>query len=186
VADKKQLIETVAVLGALVRNIALKRALHNADANPHLNFWRLIYGNQMDMAVLEWCKLFGSDDAERQPVHWKNVAVDQAAFRAGLFTAVGMDEAQWARYWREMKTYRDYTVAHHDPRRESIPTFPVLDPALNGAIYYFEYVRAELAKLGVNQQPSNVRLYVEQFEEQCLAVAKAALAATRDIPETVM
>jgi hypothetical protein len=40
--------------------------------------------------------------------------------------------------------------------------------------------------LGVNRQPSNVRAYVEQFEELCLTVAKVALAATRDIPETVM
>jgi hypothetical protein len=28
---------------------------------PSLNFWRLIYGNLLDVAVLEWCKVFGSD-----------------------------------------------------------------------------------------------------------------------------
>jgi hypothetical protein len=38
-----------------------------------LNFWRLIYGNLMDMAVIEWCKLFGSDSEEHQPAHWKNI-----------------------------------------------------------------------------------------------------------------
>lgn len=185
-ADKKQLIETVTVLGSLVRNIALKRALHNAESDPHLNFWRLIYGNQMDMAVLEWCKLFGSDDSEKQLVHWKNVTQDEDAFRTSLLAAAEMDATQWAAYWREMKNYRDYTVAHHDPRREGIPTFPVLEPAMKSAIYYFEYVRAELGKLGINQQPSNVGVYVEQFEELCHRAAKAALAATRDIPETVM
>ena len=63
-----QLINVVEILEALIRNIALKQALHRVDNDPHLNFWRLIYGNQMDVPVLEWCKLFGSDDAERQPV----------------------------------------------------------------------------------------------------------------------
>lgn len=183
---KAQLIDTVQVLGALVRNIALKRALHGTWAEPHLNFWRLIYGNLMDLAVLEWCKLFGSDDAERQLVHWKNVAEDQDAFRAGLLAEVEMNETEWMKYWSDMKRYRDFNVAHHDPKREEISHFPLLDPALNGAIYYFEYVRRELEKLGVNQQPSNVRRYVELFEEQCAEVAKAATAATREIPETVM
>jgi hypothetical protein len=31
----------------------MKRALTAVDPNPHLNFWRLIQGNQLDIAVLE-------------------------------------------------------------------------------------------------------------------------------------
>jgi len=43
----------------LARCIALKRALAAADPDPALNFWRVFTAIMLDMAVLEWCKLFG-------------------------------------------------------------------------------------------------------------------------------
>jgi hypothetical protein len=49
-----------------------------------LNFWRVINGNLTDMAVLEWCKLFGSDDEQHQPVHRKNIVSDPNQFRTEL------------------------------------------------------------------------------------------------------
>ncbi len=54
------------VIVNLVRTIALKRAIAAVDDDPHLNFWRVIQGNGMDMAAIEWCKLFGSDDEAHQ------------------------------------------------------------------------------------------------------------------------
>jgi hypothetical protein len=59
---KQQLFDVVEVLVNLVRNIRLRRELHSVCANPPLNFWRVIYGDLTDIAVLEWCKLFGSDN----------------------------------------------------------------------------------------------------------------------------
>ena len=173
-----QLINVVEILEALIRNIALKQALHRVDNDPHLNFWRLIYGNQMDVPVLEWCKLFGSDDAERQPVHWKNVATDQEDFRAGLFAALGIDAKGWSAYWLAMKKYRDLQVAHHDPRRRNISHYPAFDHALNSAFYYYDYVRSELRKFGVDQQPADIREYARKFEEKCFEAATAAMRAT--------
>jgi hypothetical protein len=127
----RQLAETAEVLGTLVRNILLKRALHTADPNPKLNFWRIQYGNLMDLAVIDWCKLFGSDDAERQPIHWKNIADNQDSFRSALLKALAMTRKDWEFYWQGMKKYRDFTAAHHDSRRAEIATYPVLDKALD-------------------------------------------------------
>jgi hypothetical protein len=183
---RKQLLNVVGILGSLIRNIALKKALHRAHADPHLNFWRLIYGNQMDVPVLEWCKLFGSDDSDKQPIHWKSVVADQDAFRNGLLSDLGIDRAAWNAYWEEMKKYRDMNVAHHDPGRESIPFFPKLDLALGSACYYYDYVRAELAKLHVDQQPSDVRRYAREFEEECFEIAVAAIAATAGMKEKMV
>src|SRR5215471_11762480 len=90
-----RLAETAGVLYALVRNILLKRALHAADPEPRLNFWRIQYGNLMDLAVIDWCKLFGSDDAERQLIHWKNIADDQHIFRSALLRALAMTREDW-------------------------------------------------------------------------------------------
>jgi hypothetical protein len=184
-ARSRQLAEVAEVLGTLVRNILLKRALHTADPNPSLNFWRIQYGNLMDLAVIDWCKLFGSDDAERQPIHWKNIADDQSSFRDALLKALAMTYEEWQSYWRDMKKYRDFNAAHHDPRRAEIATYPVLDKALDSAFFYFEYVQQEMQKQGTSLPPANIRTYATDFEAECLKVARIALDSTKDIPETV-
>jgi hypothetical protein len=181
----RQLVETGEVLGALVRNILLKRALHTADPNPRLIFWRIQYGNLMDLAVIDWCKLFGSDDAERQPIHWKNIADDQDRFRSALLKALAMTREDWESYWQGMKKYRDFTAAHHDPRRAEIANYPVLDKALDSAFFYFEYIQHEMRKLGEDLQPADVRMYATAFEANCLEIARIALDATKDVAETV-
>jgi len=135
--------------------------------------------------VIDWCKLFGSDDAERQPIHWKNIADDQDSFRAALLKALAMTHEDWQTYWYDMKRYRDFNAAHHDPRRREIATYPMLDKALDSAFFYFEYIQQEMQKRGTDLPPSNIRTYATDFEAKCLQVARIALASTKDIPETV-
>jgi hypothetical protein len=72
-ARQQQLTDIVQTLASIVRNIQLRLALHDVCPEPHLNFWRLIYGDLTDFAVLECCKLFASDDEQHQTTHWKNV-----------------------------------------------------------------------------------------------------------------
>ena len=78
-------------IGLIIRNAHLKRSLHRFNANPTLNFWRCIYGNLLDVAVLEWCKVFGS---KKEPTHWEKVVPkeDHEQFCAGLLDAVGIDQ----------------------------------------------------------------------------------------------
>jgi hypothetical protein len=181
----RQLAEAAEVLGTLVRNILLKRALHAADPSPRLNFWCIQYGNLMDLAVIDWCKLFGSDDAEHQPIHWKNIADDQDSFRSALLEALEITHEDWETYWRDMKKYRDFNAAHHDPRRAEIPAYPELDKALDSAFFYCEYIQHELRKLGQELLPTDIRSYARDFEAKCLKVARIALDSTKDISETV-
>jgi hypothetical protein len=180
---KQALTEAVDIVAALVRNICLKRALSAADANPHLNFWRVMYGNQMDMAVIEWCKLFGSDSAANNQTHWKNIVADEAKFRTDMLAAIGKTMTEWEDYWVKMRDYRNWAAAHHDVRRRTIANYPHLDVALATAFFFYDYLRAELLALGVNQQPSDIRAYAAAFEVKSLTVAQAALAATKDIDE---
>jgi hypothetical protein len=95
-----QLIDTYDVLVTLVRTIRLRRALQDTNPKPHLTFWIVINNSLFDTAVLDWCKLFGSDKEERQPTHWKNVVArpDQDAFRAELLRAVGVSRPEWESY----------------------------------------------------------------------------------------
>jgi len=139
----------------------------------------------LDLAVIDWCKLFGSDDAENEPIHWKNIADDQDSFRSALLSQLAITQEDWETYWQQMKRHRDYNAARHDPRREEITTYPVLDKALESAFFYFEYVQQEIGRRGWSLPPADIRAYARDFEAECLGVARIALASTKDIPEAV-
>jgi hypothetical protein len=144
---KRAILVAKDILAAIVRNVHLRRELSKVSAEPALNFWRLIYGNLTDMAVLEWCKLFGSDDSERQAVHWKSIADDHEHFRENMLRSIGVSREAWNQYWTEMKTYRDHAVAHFDPRQSvTIARYPSFDLALRSSYFYYIYLRAELVK----------------------------------------
>ena len=50
--DRKDAMSAaVDLLATIVRNIRLRRELSKACPEPHLNFWRVIYGNCTDTAV---------------------------------------------------------------------------------------------------------------------------------------
>jgi hypothetical protein len=182
---KQRLFGTVEVLVNLVRNIRLSRELHSACADPPLNFWRLIYGDLMDIAVLEWCKLFGSDDDEKQTVHWKNVVPDVDAFRHDLLSRLNIPQETWKSYWDDIKRYRDQSVAHRDQRRVEIKAYPTFDLALLSAYFYYEVVVAELSKLGVDRLPKDLKDYGDAFADQCRDIATAAMKATQSFKEAV-
>lgn len=118
-------------LAHLARSAVMKRVLTEVDPNPHLNFWRLINGNQLDIAILEWCKVFGSDI---EPTHWKKVVpfANHDKFRNDLFTSIVVAPDAWNDYWKELKAYRDNLVAHHIGLNR-VATYPVLDLALKSS-----------------------------------------------------
>jgi hypothetical protein len=144
-----------------------------------------MYGNLTDTAALEWCKLFGADDSEKQPVHWKSIAQDQARFRVDMLNALNVSGAEWNEYWLLMKTYRDQAVAHFDPRQVSITHYPDFELALKSSYFYYTYLRAELIPLGEGLLPEDLEDYSRTFARKCGEVATVALKATSDIVETV-
>ena len=184
---KKSLLSAVEIIVSLIRTVQLKQTLDAVSREPALNFWRVIYGNLADMAVLEWCKLFGSDDGQNQHVHWKNIASDPEKFRKELFQSLKIYESKWRSYWTEMKRYRDLSVAHHDARRVEIPNYPTFDLALEAAYFYYGFVVSELRKEGVDNKrwPKDLRAYSEDFAAECHDIATAAIHATASFKERV-
>lgn len=180
-ARKDDLIAHVFRLVGMVRSAHLKRALAAIDPEPKLNFWRLIYGNLLDVAVLEWCKVFGT---HAEPTHWKNVISDHDAFRKALLAALQIDEATWVAYWEEMKNYRDNLVAHHI-QNGKVTHYPKLDLALESAYFYYAHLIKELRALGEARFPDDLKMYSQNFEAQATDIAKAALIATSKMPEKV-
>lgn len=178
----------VRIVAAVVRNIHLKRVLHDTHPEPRLNFWRLIYGNCLDMAVIDWCKLFGSD---KEPVHWKNVVpeADHDNFRAGLLSALGLSAGEWHEQRRRIKAYRDNLAAHFDVgfiRRETDLRWPDLTMPLSATYFYYDWLRAMMDRKIADSYPTDIRDYCRRFAEQAADAAKAALVSTADMKERVL
>jgi hypothetical protein len=180
-ARKDDLIAHVYRLVGVARSAHLKRALAEVEPKPGLNFWRLIYGNLLDVAVLEWCKLFGTD---AEPTHWKKVIADHDTFRSGLLAALKIQETVWTAYWEEMKYYRDNRVSHN-VEDVDLERWPRLDLALESSYYYYARLIKELRDLGETKYPDDLREYGERFAAQAIAIAKTALSSTSGITEKV-
>jgi hypothetical protein len=167
----------------LARSTEMKRALTEVDPDPHLNFWRLIHGNQLDIAVLEWCKVFGSDG---EATHWKKIVppADHDHFRNSLFAVVEVTAEQWAAYWTEMKAYRDNLISHHIELNR-IANYPALDLALKSSCFYYSYLIKELRSLGETRYPDDLQIYCEAFENQAREIATAAVTSTAAFNERV-
>lgn len=180
---KKKLTTHLFRLVHLARSAEMKRALTTIDPQPGLNFWRLIHGNQLDVAVLEWCKVFGSDGEE---THWKKIvpSTEQDLFRNNLFTSLGITPEQWATYWTEMKEYRDSLVAHHI-ELNGVQSYPDLDIALRSSFFYYSYLIRELRSLGETKYPDDLQTYCIAFERQACEIAELAMAATAKVNERV-
>lgn len=183
--------DAIKIISSIVWNVHLKRTLVAVDDQPHLNFWRVIYGNFVDVAVIDWCKLFGSHNEESQPLHWKNVVPNDKhdEFREGLYDAVGVTEAEWLVYWQEIKNYRDKHAAHFDAEYlspENNPQYPVFDWALDAVYYYYEWILDYLQVRGdLHAYPKDIRNYCERFQVQAEEAANRAIAATANMEETV-
>lgn len=95
-----------------LRNIAFHRAI--ADARSGLGgnqFWATAHNNYLDIAILEWCKLF-TDRAGMH--HWRKSVTDPDEFFAKLLDEVRSDETAFSEYALSLKSYRDKFVAHLD------------------------------------------------------------------------
>jgi hypothetical protein len=181
--SREDLIKHIDRLVRLVRSAKMKRVLSTVDPNPKLNFWRVIHGDELDISVLEWCKVFGTNT---EPTHWKAIVPgnDQERFRADMLVALGVNDSMWADYWTQMKAYRDNLVAHHIEATD-VTHYPVLDLALRSSYFYYDYVIAQLRGLGDKRFPDDLKRYADDFEAQANEVAQRATSATADMKEQV-
>ena len=127
---------------AIIRNVAYYTGGWR-DGRPIFasNIDRTINGNFMDMAVLEWCKLFG--EPRHEPQHWQRVLTDieqRREFKQGLFGALRLKSAEWNAHAHGCIRYRSDFVAHlgSEPNMQT----PLLNPLWQSAAFYYEFLRS--------------------------------------------
>lgn len=153
-------------LRSFMDTVALSRAIQSFEHHPYA--FTVAQRAAFDTAVITWCILFGSDNADQQKIHWKNMfEVDQ--FRDGLLKATQMSLDEWRAYRRGVVDYRNELAAHRDldPKTRFHPNF---DTALLAADFYHECLREKVA-VETGRQTEGGSL-MEQFKDRLDVFAK--------------
>lgn len=113
-----------------VRNFAYYRIGFRRHVSGSLSqFYLTINGNFIDIAILEWCKLFA--DA-RGKHHWAKL-VEDPSFINFLIAEIGLTSEEFEEYIKVMRRYRDKFIAHLDEDPEMY--IPHLDTALKSVLF---------------------------------------------------
>ena len=91
----------------------------------------------MDVAILEWCKLF----ADARGKHfWPKVVTQKQDFYRDLLKTLSARQADFNAYVEEVKTYRDKFIAHLDD--DEIMQIPRLNVMRKSVCYLYDYILA--------------------------------------------
>ena len=149
------------------RNLAYYRAgwRDKQPIFPNNDLWKNINSNFLDVAVLEWCKLFADKRARHS---WRKVVVDSSSFLPQMLHDTEVSLPEWNSYLRRMRGYRDKFIAHLD--NDSMMNIPDMNLAEFAVYYLFDIVTAEQSSELFKDLPSDLRSY----RDSCRTVAVEA------------
>jgi hypothetical protein len=125
-----------------IRNIAFYRAWHELGQPFRASqFWINVNSNFLDVAVLEWCKLFADAKGKH---HYGKVTEDPNHFRKALFTGLKIEQSDFEKYLETVRAYRDKFVAHLD--NLSVMSIPHLDLAKDSTNFLYQSLLVQEAK----------------------------------------
>ena len=140
-----------------LRNLAFYRAgCSHGQIRTTRQFWVNANGNFIDIAVLEWCKLFADNNGKH---HWKRIVQDHAAFLTSLCDHLGVSTKEFQDYQKHVLRYRDKFIAHLDEDR--VMHIPKMRVARKSAAYLYEHLLRdeEGKKVLTDAQQSAKRFY---------------------------
>jgi hypothetical protein len=171
--------EQVPLVYLFARHLLHYRALKAALAGKQCrsSFWIDTSNAHISQACIYWCMVFGSYVTNK--THWHKLAVGPAntlrmSFRKGICEHLGISEAEWKRYWKEMVTFRNQYVAHRDLTNQG--PVPLFDRALEVAFFYDSWVRELIAPDILDTRPLR-ETYANNNRIVALEVASAVRAA---------
>lgn len=101
-----------------------------------------IANNFLDVAVVEWCKLFGdkkgSASKRIQQHSWLKIVTDPVAFEVGLLHQLRCSETDFDDFRNAVRIYRDKFLAHLD-ELETMEV-PLLHQLKASAAFYYDYL----------------------------------------------
>jgi hypothetical protein len=143
--DLARILRAAIICCRIARNLAYYWETDKVFCSmPQGTFWNVALGNFIDIAILDWCILFGSDHKDHQKHHWKRILplADHENFKNEIDYILEQNNKKWDDHWKEITNYRNRFVAHLDDNDDT--PFPVPDMGVPHVIllsYYFRLQR---------------------------------------------
>lgn len=103
------------------------------------NYFIYSFNNFIDLAVLDFCHLFGSHSDD---LHWKKIVKNPDDFKSNLLKELKLTDEEWKKYRESVKEYRDKDVAHIEIRPTS--NVPDMTIATKAIVFYYNSIIQEL------------------------------------------
>ena len=105
----------------------------------------------LKMSVIEWCKIFGTDDNE---LHWEKTVIMnsckfQNEFRLKIYEATKLSAKEWKDYHSTIIGFRNKYVAHYD--KDYDEPVPKMDNSLTVAFAFDEWLWKELNTVSISK-----------------------------------
>lgn len=121
------------------------------------------------MSVLEWCKLFCEEEGKH---FWKKGVEDEGEFKNNLFKLAVMKggEAEFDKYKKEIREYRDKYVAHLDLVTSGrIPKFDIMKET---TIFLYDYLHSHMYKDGGVEYECKTNVEIRKLYDDALEEGK--------------
>ncbi len=139
------------------RNIAFHQAgIRKSNNAFKIYFWIIANGNFAEIAILEFCKLFGS---KNDKMMWANIVTNKEDFKKNIEVETELKFSEFEEYVKEVKKYRDKYLSHFDEEVK----LPSLEIAKKCVFLYYNYV---ISLEGEGGFPSNLKdFYINCVKE---------------------
>lgn len=145
-----------------IRNLSYYRAgwINHQVKFPRNEIWATINNNFLDVAVLEWCKLFADGRAKHC---YKKVVLEPSNFLPQLLFDYGGTLSEWDGFLKLMRAYRDKFIAHLDS--DLTMNIPKMDLAEFSVHYFYDTIKAEQNGEIFDSLPYNLKEYASSCEK---------------------
>lgn len=130
------------------RSFIYYRTIHKSLSLKQLKtdeqFWIHSLNAFLNSAIIQWCKVFGTDSNE---VHWKKAINEnyinfQKVIKDEILKNTNFSFNEWKNYHKEMRNFRNSYSAHR--HTSNLPPVPFLVKAFKVATAYFDFMHREL------------------------------------------
>lgn len=152
-------------LGKGLFSLAIFRAISKRFSDPpksniQREFWVANSDNALQMFVLEWCKVFGSE--KNNNTYFTKTVSEETFF--GCLDRKGISKEQFKAFSFDMCTFRDKFIAHEDWYHRPIP---LMEGAVNVIDAYEDALMEKYDGIFIVEQPllAAYRQYIRDIEE---------------------
>lgn len=152
-SDRSRIRNCYRLCQSTIRNAAYYRGAASLGSfDPSNQFAVTARNNFLEMAFLDWCKLFSE---KRGKHHWSKILPDEPSFMSALLSDLAITEAQFKDFTQSVAHYRDKVIAHADIY--DVIDIPKLDTIISSTIYLYEKLREHCGCEPTPAAPDNLK-----------------------------